>query len=69
MPAVHGHDDDFLFQIQYPAEPSSPDKAKIVLERTVRRVRNGRKINIYVPFADASFWAEILRTLKKYWRQ
>lgn len=70
MPAFHGSDDDFLFQIQHPpAElPSSDSPANMFLERIVRRIRNGREINIYeVPSGGTSFWADILRTLKQCW--
>lgn len=70
MPAFHAHDHDFLYQIQHPpAEtPSCDSPANAFLERSVRRIRNGRRINIYeVPSVDRSFWAEILRTLKEIW--
>jgi hypothetical protein len=70
MPAFHGSDDDFLFQIQHPpAEPPSSDSpANVFLEHVVKRMRNGRQINIYeVPSVDSSLWAHILRTLKQIW--
>jgi hypothetical protein len=49
MPAFHAHDDDFLFQIQHPAESPSSDSANVFVERTVRRIRNGRKSPYQVP--------------------
>jgi hypothetical protein len=68
MPAFHGSDDDFLYQIQHPLETPSPDTANVFLGRVVRRIRNGREINIYeAPSVDSSFWADVLRTLKQCW--
>ena len=68
MPALHAHDDDFLFEIQHPVEPSSSDSANAFLKRTVSRIRKARQIDLYQgPSAGWSFWARILRTLKKSW--
>jgi hypothetical protein len=67
MPAFHGSDDDFLFQIQHPVEPSSSDSANLFLERTVGRIRNGRQITAYAPPVGMPFWRKIFRRLSKSW--
>jgi hypothetical protein len=68
MPAFHAHDDDFLFQIQHPSKsPSSDSAAKVFLERTVRRIRNGRKSAYQVPPVGMPFWRKLFRRLSKSW--
>jgi len=67
MPAFHGSDDDFLFQIQHPAESPSSDSANVFLERTVSRIRSGRKSVYQVPPVDKSFWRTLFRRLSKSW--
>jgi hypothetical protein len=71
MPAVHGSDDDFLYQLQAPTEPSSSDSANVFLNRTITRIRNGQIAIEQVPsrVIDGSFWTEILRHLKHFWRR
>ena len=43
MPAFHGHDDDFLFQIQYPPADKEPKESRKaadeLLERFLQRFR------------------------------
>ena len=41
MPAVHGSDDDFLYQLQAPVEPSPSNSANEFKERILNRIRNG----------------------------
>ena len=55
MPALHGSDDDFLFQIQHPAESPSSDSANAFLQRTVSRIRNGRKSVYQAPPVGVPF--------------
>jgi hypothetical protein len=68
MPALHAHDDDFLFQIQHPVELSLESPADAFLKCTVRRIRNGQRSSIYqVPSVGVSFWAKILQALRERW--
>jgi hypothetical protein len=69
MPDLHAHDDDFLFQSQYPSgeAPSSDSAANVFLERTVRRIRNGRKSAYQVPPVGMPFWRKLFRRLSKSW--
>lgn len=43
MPAFHGHDDDFLCELQRSVEPPSDTSANTFLKRIVNRIGNGRK--------------------------
>jgi hypothetical protein len=70
MPALHAHDDDFLFQIQHPDEMRSPDNpANAFLKRTVSRIRNGRTRYVMCQAPPVSvFWrSTFLRVFKLCW--
>jgi hypothetical protein len=69
MPAFHGSDDDFLFQLQHPVELPSSDSANTFKERIITRIQNGRTRHMMcqAPTVSASWQAEFLRAFKLYY--
>jgi hypothetical protein len=67
MPAVHGSDDDFLYQLQAPIELSSANSANEFKNRIITRIRRTRQITYQAPSESASWQAEFLRIFKLYY--
>jgi hypothetical protein len=67
MPAFHGSDDDFLYQLQALVEPSPSNSANEFKERIITRIRSTRQITYQAPTDSASWQAEFLRIFKLYY--
>src|SRR5580700_5543938 len=69
MPAFHGSDDDFLFQIQHFTETPSSDTADAFKERLITRIRKGRKryIMCQAPPISVSWQQRFLRAFNSCW--
>jgi hypothetical protein len=66
MPAFHGSDDDFLYQLQARIELSSSNSANEFKERIITRIRRTRQTTYQAPPESASWQAEFVRIFKLY---
>src|ERR1700747_3410568 len=66
MPAFHGHDDDFLYEVQRSTEtPSSGTSAKVFLKRTVNRIRAARVPSVPAP-CYTSVWNDFYQLIRQW---